>query len=66
MEEKCYKAIMQPGALVRIKAPQQMGKTFLSEKLLEYARQQGYQTAKLDLKLADLNILTDLKTFLQW
>ncbi|MCJ8281786.1 MAG: AAA-like domain-containing protein, partial [Rivularia sp. ALOHA_DT_140] len=30
------------------------------------ARQQGYQTAKLDLKLADKSVLTDLKTFLQW
>ena len=66
IEEKCYQAIMQSGALVRIKAPQKMGKTLLLEKLLEYARQEGYQTAKLDLKLADINILSDLKTFLQW
>lgn len=66
IEEKCYKAIVQPGALIRIKAPQRMGKTLLSEKILDYARQQGYQTAKLDLKLADINILANLKTFLQW
>ena len=66
IEEKCYKAIVQPGAMIRIKAPQRMGKTLLLEKLLDYARQQGYQTAKLDLKLVDINILSDLKTFLQW
>jgi hypothetical protein len=66
IEEKCYKAILQPGALIRIKAPQKMGKTLLLEKLLDYARQQGYQTAKLDLKLADSSTLADLKTFLQW
>jgi hypothetical protein len=66
IEEKCYKAILQPGALIRIKAPQKMGKTLLLEKLLDYARQQGYQTAKLDLKLADSSALADLKTFLQW
>lgn len=66
IEEKCYKAIVQPGALIRIKAPQKMGKTLLLEKLLNYARQQDYQTAKLDLKLVDINILADLKTFLQW
>jgi len=66
IEEKCYKAIVQPGALIRLKAPQKMGKTLLLEKILDYARQQGYQTAKLDLQLADINILANLKTFLQW
>ncbi len=65
-EEKCYKAIVEPGALIRIKAPQRMGKTLLSEKLLDYARQQDYKTAKLDLNLADNSILTNLKTFLHW
>ncbi|GAA6620407.1 AAA-like domain-containing protein [Scytonema sp. NUACC26] len=66
IEEKCYKSIVQPGELIRIKAPQRMGKTLLLENLLNYARQQGYKTAKLDLKLADDCILNDLKTFLQW
>jgi hypothetical protein len=66
IEEKCYHAIVQPGALIRIKAPQKMGKTLLLEKILDYARGQGYQTAKLDLQLADVDILTNLKTFLQW
>ncbi|MEC4817525.1 MAG: AAA-like domain-containing protein [Scytonema sp. PMC 1069.18] len=66
IEEKCYQAILQPGALIRIKAPQRMGKTLLSEKLLDYARGQGYKTAKLDLKLADEYTLENLKNFLQW
>ncbi|MBW4595772.1 MAG: AAA-like domain-containing protein [Brasilonema angustatum HA4187-MV1] len=66
IEEKCYKAIVQPGALIRIKAPQRMGKTKLSEKLLDYAREQGYKTAKLDLNLADSSVLANLKSFLQW
>lgn len=65
IEEKCLKAILQPGALIRIKAPQKMGKTLLLEKMLDYAREQGYQTAKLDLNLADKSVLTDLKSFLQ-
>ncbi|MBD2472672.1 AAA-like domain-containing protein [Nostoc sp. FACHB-145] len=66
IEQKCYNAIVQPGALIRIKAPQRMGKTLLLEKILNHARAQGYQTAKLDLKLADIDILANLKTFLQW
>ena len=66
IEDRCYKAIVQPGALIRIKAPQKMGKTLLLEKILDYGRQQGYETVKLDLKLADNSTLTDLKTFLRW
>jgi AAA-like domain len=66
IEDKCYKAIVQPGTLIRLKAPQRMGKTLLLEKTLDYARHQGYQTAKLDLQLADIDILANLKTFLQW
>ncbi|MFN6565248.1 MAG: AAA-like domain-containing protein [Nostoc sp. ChiSLP01] len=66
IEDKCYKAIVQPGALIRIKAPQRMGKTLLLEKILDHARHQGYETVKLDLKLADSSTLTDLKTFLHW
>lgn len=66
IEEKCLRAILQPGALIRIKAPHKMGKTLILEKILNHAREQGYQTVKLDLKLADKSILTDLETFLQW
>ncbi|MEH2273702.1 MAG: AAA-like domain-containing protein [Nostoc sp.] len=66
IENKCYEALVQPGALIRLKAPQRMGKTLLLEKTLDYARHQGYQTAKIDLQLADIDILANLKTFLQW
>jgi hypothetical protein len=66
VEEKCYKAILQLGALIRIKAPQRMGKTLLLEKILDYGHKQRYRVAKLDLKLADISILADLKAFLQW
>ncbi|MBD2165866.1 AAA-like domain-containing protein [Calothrix membranacea FACHB-236] len=66
IEAKCYEAILQPGALIRIRSPQKMGKTLLLEKLLNHGREEGYRTAKLDLKLADSDILADAKTFLQW
>lgn len=66
IEQKCYKAIVQPGALIRIKALHKMGKTLLLEKILDYSRQHEYETVKLDLKLADSSTLTDLKTFLDW
>ncbi len=70
VESLCNNIIMNPGELIRIRAPQKMGKTLLLGNLLDYARQQGYQTAKLDLKLADSNAdsntLTCLNTFTQW
>jgi AAA-like domain/CHAT domain len=66
IEAKCYQKILQPGALVRIKAPQKMGKTWLLENLLSYVREQVCQTVKLDLQQAEDSILDNLKTFLQW
>ncbi|RUS97007.1 hypothetical protein DSM106972_085570 [Dulcicalothrix desertica PCC 7102] len=66
IETKCYETILHTGALIRIKAPTKMGKTSLSENLLSYASEQGYATAKLDLKLADSSVLDNLQSFLQW
>jgi CHAT domain-containing protein len=66
IEAKCYQVILQPGALIRIKAPQKMGKTWLLENLLSYSREQSYQTVKLDLQQAENLILDNLKNFLQW
>ena len=66
IEQNCYQAMMEPGALLRIKAPTKMGKTLLLERILDYASQLSYKTAKLDFQLADGSVLTDLKTLLQW
>jgi hypothetical protein len=66
IEAKCYQEILQPGALIRIKAPQKMGKTWLLENLLSSSRKQGYQTVKLDLQQAENSILDNLESFLQW
>jgi AAA-like domain/CHAT domain len=66
IESKCYQEILQPGALIRLKAPQKMGKTWLLENLLSYVREKDYQTVKLDLLQAENSILDNLKSFLQW
>lgn len=62
----CYEAILKPGALIRIKAPQQMGKTLLIERVLSQTRKQGYKTMTLNFQLADSTVFTDLRKFLQW
>lgn len=65
-EEQCYEAILKSGALIRVKATQQMGKTLLIEKVLSQARQQGYQTLNFNFQLADSTVFSDLRKFLQW
>jgi hypothetical protein len=66
IETRCYEAILKPGGLIRIKAPRQMGKTSLLNRILDYARQHKYQTVSLNLQLVDSNIFLDLDRFLQW
>jgi hypothetical protein len=66
IERKCYDEILTPGALIRIKAPRQMGKTSLMARVLQQAGAQGYQTVPLSFQLADGSIFADLKDFLQW
>jgi hypothetical protein len=63
VEIKCYESILQPGALIRIKAPRKMGKTSLMSRILDYAKQKDYHTAFLNLWSKEN--LTDLNTFLQ-
>ncbi|CCI09906.1 AAA-like domain-containing protein [Microcystis aeruginosa] len=48
IEEICRQAIENPRGLIRIKAPQKMGKTLLLRKTLDYARSLGYRTASID------------------
>ena len=63
VEIKCYESILQPGALIRIKAPQKMGKTSLMSRILEHTKQKGYRTVSLNLWSQEN--LTDLNNFLQ-
>jgi class 3 adenylate cyclase/transcriptional regulator with XRE-family HTH domain len=66
IEWLCYETILQPGALIRIKAPKQMGKTSLMARILQSARVEGLKTVPLSLQLADSAVFTDLNRFLQW
>ncbi len=66
-ESKCYRALLEPGALIRIRGPQQIGKTWLIEKLFEKFPSRDYRTASLSFKLADSRShFTDLDKFLRW
>ncbi|KYC43618.1 hypothetical protein WA1_00120 [Scytonema hofmannii PCC 7110] len=74
VDSRCYEEITRPGALIRIKAPSQMGKTSLMVRILAHAKQQcsdlannvGVRTVALSLQRAERCIFSDLDKFLRW
>lgn len=66
IEESVYAEISKAGALVRIKAPQEMGKTSMLLRILDYANQQDYHTVNLNLQQTDQAVLSDLNRLLRW
>ncbi|MEM8638487.1 MAG: AAA-like domain-containing protein [Cyanobacteria bacterium P01_G01_bin.54] len=66
IEELCYREIQKPGSLLRIKAPQQMGKTSLLQRILSRARQLKSNIVLVDFQIADPNIFEDIHKFLFW
>ncbi|APB33905.1 protein kinase domain [Gloeomargarita lithophora Alchichica-D10] len=66
IEADCYQAVLKRGALIRIKAPRQMGKTSLLSRILHYAQGQNYRAVTLYFQQADYGIFQELNGFLQW
>ncbi|MEO0839951.1 MAG: AAA-like domain-containing protein [Cyanobacteria bacterium J06643_5] len=66
IEERCYEQIKQPGALIRIKAPRQMGKTSLLARIIDKSQSQGDITVNLDFELAASQVFINLDKFLRW
>jgi hypothetical protein len=65
-ESECYEALLRPGALIRVKAPHGMGKTWFVEQLLIQRRKDQYQSVTLSFYDADNTVFSSLKTFLKW
>jgi len=66
IEQRCCQKIIQPGALIRIQGPKQMGKTSLLYQVLGYARHQGYQTLRISCQEATAESFSNLNSFLRW
>jgi hypothetical protein len=66
IESFCYEAIAQEAALIRIKAPRQMGKTSLLDRILAQARNYGYRTVRLNFQDIDEVNFSNLDKFLRW
>ncbi|MEM6353827.1 MAG: AAA-like domain-containing protein [Cyanobacteria bacterium P01_D01_bin.14] len=66
VEADCYGAIARPGALIRVKAARQMGKTSLMSRILNHATELDYRAVPVYFQEADGEIFNDLDDFLQW
>ncbi len=66
IESNCDNEILKLGALIRIKAPNEMGKTFLITRILDHLPQQEYRVVRLSIRSVEREILTSLKEFLLW
>ena len=66
VEERCFSEILQPGCLLRIKAPLQMGKTELMSRILHYSGEQEYRIVELNLRDSTKEDFSSLDSFLQW
>lgn len=66
IESRCYETLLQRGSLIRIKAPEGMGKTSLISRVLVRVASQGYRTAHLNMHLAEKTDFSSLDKFLQW
>ncbi len=66
IEERCYQQINQPGTLIRIKAPRQMGKSSLLARIIDKSQSQKDRTVTLDFQLAAQQIFVNSDKFLRW
>lgn len=65
LEKRVYREVTQPGCVIRIRSPKQMGKSSLVLRLLAFAQNQGYQTVNLNCYQFDSECLTDLNKLLR-
>ena len=66
IERECYDTIDRPGALIRIKAPRQMGKSSLMQRVLNHSKKLNQKTACINFQVADEKSLNDIDSFLRW
>jgi DNA-binding Xre family transcriptional regulator len=63
-EARCYAALQKPGAIVRVKGPQLMGKTlFLNEVLTKLSQRISFRKVELDI---DRQVLNNTEAFFKW
>jgi hypothetical protein len=66
IEADCCQEILKPGALIRIKATDKMGKTSLLNGILAHTEAVGYRKVYLNLQAAEGAMFATLDKFLRW
>lgn len=66
IEPDCYREILKPGSLIRIRGPRRMGKTSLLNRISAYAAQHNTQIVHMNLRKAEKTVFTNLNRFLRW
>ena len=65
IESECCDKILEPGAVIRIKAPKYTGKTLLLNRILDRAKGHNYQAVTLDFTKAS-RVLSNYEQLLKW
>ncbi len=66
IEDDCYREILKPGSLIRLKAPENMGKTSLLNRILAHAAECDCRTVRLNFRQVEGAVLSNLDKFLRW
>ena len=66
IETQTFADVLKPGSLIRLKAPQQMGKTSLLRRILAHAQGHQLRTVMLRFNRADRDVFNSLDRFLRW
>lgn len=66
IETQTFADVLQPGSLIRLKAPQQMGKTSLLRRILAHAARHQLRTVTLRFNRVDRDAFGSLDRFLRW
>ncbi|MEM8715701.1 MAG: AAA-like domain-containing protein, partial [Cyanobacteria bacterium P01_G01_bin.4] len=66
IEVKIEQELTQAGALVRLKAPQEMGKTSIILRVLDVLKQKGLTSVYINFEQADSDILSHFDRLLRW
>jgi hypothetical protein len=66
IESDSCQEIIKPGALIRIKAPEKMGKTSLLKLIIAHAEASNYRKVYLNLQAAESAMFASLDKFLRW
>lgn len=63
IDNRCQNLIDRQGCLIRIKAPKQMGKTSLINRLFDHAEKEGNYIVYYDFSFIDVNTLNNIDSF---